>query len=71
MPTPPYSELHVVELLAESGRWPAGTVGTVLKATDAAALIEIADDRGHAIDFVSVPHAALALADADATRAAS
>jgi len=68
MATPPYTELDVVELLAESGRWPAGTV---IEASDAAALIEIADDRGHAIDFVSVPHDALATADADATRAAS
>ncbi len=71
MATPPYTELDVVELLAESGRWPAGTVGTVIETSDAAALIEIADDRGHAIDFVSVSHDALASADADAARAAS
>lgn len=71
MATPPYTELDVVELLGESGRWPAGTVGTVIEASDAAALIEVADERGHAIDFVSVPHHTLASADADATRAAS
>jgi len=71
MPTPSYTELDVVELRAESGRWPAGTVGTVVQASDAVALIEIADDRGHAIDFVSVPHDALASVDVDATRAAS
>src|SRR5436305_270701 len=52
MPPPHYTELDVVELLAESGRWPAGTVGTVIEASDAAALIEIADDRGHRIDVV-------------------
>jgi hypothetical protein len=71
MATRPHTELDVVELLAESGRWPAGTVGTVVEASDAAALIEIADDRGHAIDFVSVPHDALTSLDPDATRAAS
>lgn len=71
MATPPYTDLDVVELLAESGRWPTGTVGTVIEASAAAALIEIADDRGHAIDFVSVPHDALASAGADAARAAS
>ncbi|MEA2222580.1 MAG: hypothetical protein QOH83_956, partial [Solirubrobacteraceae bacterium] len=71
MATRPHTELDVVELLAESGRWPAGAVGTVVEASDAAALIEIADDRGHAIDFVSVPHDALRSLDADATRAAS
>jgi hypothetical protein len=71
MATRPHTELDVVELLAESGRWPAGTVGTVVEASDAVALMEIADDRGHAIDFVSVPHDALRSLDADATRAAS
>jgi hypothetical protein len=70
MATRPHTELNVVELLAESGRWPAGTVA-VVKTSDAAALVEIADDRGHAIDFVSVPRDALTSLDADATRAAS
>jgi hypothetical protein len=71
MATPRHTELEVVELLTESGRWPAGTVGTVIEASDASALVEITDDRGHAIDFVSLPHDALASADANATRAAS
>jgi hypothetical protein len=52
--------LEVVELLVESGRWPAGTVGTVVELDDAQALVEISDDRGHALDFVSLPHDALA-----------
>jgi len=71
MTGPRRTELEVVELRTDAGRWPAGTVGTVLEAGDGAALIEIADDRGHAIDFVSVPYDALASADAGATRAAS
>ena len=62
--------LDVVELLTDSGRWPAGTVGTVVEAGATSALIEITDDRGHAIDFVSLPHAALAPVGVDA-RAAS
>jgi len=52
--------LDVVELLVDSGRWPAGTVGTVVEADDDEALVEISDDRGHALDFVTIPHDALA-----------
>jgi hypothetical protein len=66
-----HTALEVVELRTQSGRWPAGTVGTVVEASDTAALVEIADDRGHGIDFVSLPHDALAFAGADIARAAS
>jgi hypothetical protein len=69
MTTPRHTALEVVQLLTQSGRWPAGTVGTVLEASDTAALIEITDNRGHAIDFVSLPHDASASAGANATRA--
>jgi hypothetical protein len=47
--------LDVVELITESGRWPVGAVGTVVEADDRTALVEIAGDRGHALDFVSLP----------------
>jgi hypothetical protein len=63
--------LDVVDLIADSGRWPAGTVGTVLEADDQSALVEISDDQGHALDFVSLPHDALASARGGVTRAAS
>jgi hypothetical protein len=52
--------LDVVELLVDLGRWPAGTIGTVVEADEQLALVEISDDRGHALDFISVPHRALA-----------
>lgn len=52
--------LDVVELRVDSGRWPAGTVGTVVEADDQQALVEISDDRGHALDFVALPQDALA-----------
>ena len=71
MATSRHSVLDVVELLTESGRWPAGTVGTVIEADDAAALVEVDDDRGHALDFVSVPHDALVRSGERASRAAS
>jgi hypothetical protein len=45
----------VVELQAASGRWPAGTEGTVLEARDSVALVEIADDRGHTLDILELP----------------
>jgi hypothetical protein len=51
--------LGVVELKVDSGRWPAGTVGTVVEADADQALVEISDDRGHGLDFVSLPHDAL------------
>jgi hypothetical protein len=66
-----HSVLDVVDLITESGRWSAGTVGTVVEADDHTALVEISDDRGHALDFVSLPHDALASAADRVSRAAS
>jgi hypothetical protein len=60
MPSARHAVLDVVELVTDSGRWPAGTVGTVVEADDKQALVEISDDRGHGLDFVAVPHDALA-----------
>jgi hypothetical protein len=53
------SELDVVELGVQSGRWPAGTEGTVLERRDDSAVIEIADERGHTLEIVTVPVEAL------------
>lgn len=48
--------LDVVELTAASGRWPKGTRGTVLELFGSvAALVEIADNRGHALDELELP----------------
>ncbi len=66
-----HSVLDLVELLTGSGRWPCGSVGTVVEADDRVALVELADDRGHALDFVCLPHDALAAAAEHASRAAS
>ena len=66
-----YHALDVVELIADSGRWPAGTVGTVLEADDQSALVEISDDQGHALDVVSLPLDALATVGGGVSRAAS
>lgn len=71
MPSERHSVLEIVELRADSGRWPAGTVGTVVEADDHSALVEISDDRGHGLDFVSLPHDALAHASGRISRAAS
>lgn len=71
MPPERHAEHDVVRLLTESGRWPAGTVGTVVESGDTLALVEIADDRGHALDFVSLPHESLASASDAPARAAS
>jgi hypothetical protein len=66
-----HAVLDVVEFLTESGRWPAGTLGTVVEADDENVLVEIGDDRGHALDFVSLPHNAVANQHTDGSRAAS
>lgn len=59
MSAEPLKILDVVELRVESGRWPAGTIGTVVEADADQVLVEISDDRGHALDFISLPHDAL------------
>lgn len=56
----PHQILDVVEFKVDSGRWPAGTIGTVVEADADQALVEISDDRGHGLDFVPLPHDALA-----------
>jgi hypothetical protein len=71
MSTVPHQLLDVVELRVDSGRWPAGTVGTVVEADAEKALVEISDDRGHGLDFVSVPHDALATHDQSSQQLAS
>jgi len=55
-----HSVFDLVELLTESDRWPAGTTGTAVEADDERVLVEIADERGRALDFVSLPHDQLA-----------
>jgi hypothetical protein len=52
-------QLDVVELAVDSGRWESGTIGTVVEVSDHGALVEIDDDRGHTLEFVSLPFSAL------------
>jgi hypothetical protein len=70
MPVTRHRELDVVELLAPSGRWPAGTVGTVLESFDRDAMVEV-DEALDLDGIVIVPHEALAAWRDPATRAAS
>jgi hypothetical protein len=53
--------LDGVELRAASGRWPAGTLGTVVEAFDDGVMIEIADDKGRGVDLLELPHEAVAV----------
>jgi hypothetical protein len=46
-------EIDVVELLDGVGKWPAGTVGTVVHDLGEWKQIEISDDRGVMLDLVS------------------
>lgn len=54
-------EHDVVELLDPIGKWPAGGSGTVVSDYGAVKLVEIADARGVALDFVQVPETGLRL----------
>ena len=51
--------LSIVELRVESGRWAAGTRGTVVELLEQGALVEISDDRGHTLDVLALPYDAL------------
>jgi hypothetical protein len=66
-----HAVLDVVELLTESGRWPAGTLGTIVETDDTRVLVEIIDERGHGLDFISLPHDAIATTSVESIRAAS
>lgn len=54
-------ENDVVELLDPVERWAAGTSGTVVSERGEWKLVEISDERGVALDFVSVPEPRLKL----------
>jgi hypothetical protein len=52
-------ELDIVELVVEAGRWPAGTRATVLEVFADGPLVEIADERGHTLEMLSLPWSGL------------
>jgi hypothetical protein len=55
------TELDVVELLDDVGKWPAGTTGTVLDERGESKLVEIADEKGVTLDYVPVAETRLRL----------
>jgi hypothetical protein len=63
-------EHDVVRFLVPVGRWPAGTEGTVISTHPEAMLVEVSDDRGAALDFVSAPVDLLEVTWIRGTRAA-
>jgi hypothetical protein len=54
-------EHDFVQLLDTVGRWPVGTRGTVVSERGEAKLVEIADEQGIALDYVSVQEPRLKL----------
>lgn len=52
--------LDIVELRSDAGGWPAGTTGTVVEASPNRLLIEISDDSGRGLDFITLPRDAVA-----------
>lgn len=54
-------EHDFVELLDSSGKWTTGTQGTVVSDYGDAKLVEVADEKGIALDFVQVPESGLKL----------
>ena len=56
--------LHsVVALKVASGRWPAGTEGTVVETFEDGAMVELVDERGHTLDLLSLPYDVLEKGD--------
>ncbi len=55
-------EHDVVSFREAIGKWPAGTTGAVVSDYGEMKLVEIADDRGVALDFIQVPEPRLKLA---------
>ncbi|MDW5595098.1 DUF4926 domain-containing protein [Conexibacter stalactiti] len=49
------AEHNVVTLRVPIGTWPAGTVGTVIRAYGSTGLVEITDPDGKTIDTIQVP----------------
>jgi hypothetical protein len=57
-----YVELtQPVDKVEGTGQWPAGTRGTVVAEHDQHKMIEISDDHGVALDFISQPEDQLKL----------
>jgi hypothetical protein len=51
-------EIHendIVQLRQQVGPWPAGREGMVVAKKGSLKLVEIADDQGATLDFISVP----------------
>lgn len=71
MTTTPRWTLWSLELLTASGRWPAGTVGMVVEADGERVPFEIADDRCHGLDSISLPRDSVAAPRSGESRAAS
>lgn len=55
------AEHSVVRLREEVHGWAAGTIGTVVSDYGDAMLVEVANDKGVALDFIQVPIAKLEL----------
>lgn len=55
------AENNVVELREQVEGWPRGRAGTVVAERGGWKLVEISDDRGVALEFISVPEAELDL----------
>ena len=55
MSRPIVKQLDVVTLARGVGGWPPGTVGTIVESHHSAALVEISDEQGRTLDFVTVP----------------
>jgi hypothetical protein len=53
--------MRPVDKVEGAGQWPAGTRGTVVAEHDQHKLIEISDNRGVALDFISQPEDQLKL----------
>ena len=50
-----FRELDVVELTRSIGRWPAGTIGTIVDEFPGGVVIEMVGPAGETLDMLDVP----------------
>ena len=58
----PERELQQVHLSADVGRWPVGTLGTIVEAFEDGAVVEIASrEDGATLDLLTLPYSAVSV----------
>jgi hypothetical protein len=58
---------RIVSLAEAFDGWPAGTTGTIVRAYEDGAVVEVSNDDGETEAFLSLPYSAIAIAEEQRT----